>query len=106
MLMAILVVWLLHNAGDNQWFPVAVPGGPNQITVQLSDELQGYLLGANRFGSVLDLLIFLSIHGIDTPRQVRRHGRMVQLREVLYGIRTDSLSDMSWCRCGEIWQNG
>ena len=57
-------------------------------------------------GSVLDLLIFLSTPGIDTPRQIRRHVRMVQLREVWYGIRTGSLADRSWCRCGERWHNG
>ena len=29
--------------------PVAVPRRSNQIAVRLSDELQGYLLGAHRF---------------------------------------------------------
>jgi hypothetical protein len=30
-------------------------------------------------GSVPNLLIFLRTHGMDTPGQVRRHSRMVQL---------------------------
>jgi hypothetical protein len=45
----ILVGWLLHNAGHNQWFPAAAPCRSNQITIHLSDELKGYLLGAHRF---------------------------------------------------------
>src|SRR5258708_785565 len=47
--MAILVVWLLHNAGDDQWFPVAMRQRAHQVAVHPSDELKGYLLWANRF---------------------------------------------------------
>jgi len=48
-LVDILVEWVLHNAEDKQWFPVAAPCRSNQITVHLSDELERYLLGAHRF---------------------------------------------------------
>src|SRR5258705_13683226 len=48
MLMAILVVWLLHNAGDNQWLPMAVRQSAHQIPVHPSDELERYLFRADR----------------------------------------------------------
>jgi len=44
-----LVRWLLHNAGRDQWFSVAAQCRSNQIAVRRSDELKGYLLGAHRF---------------------------------------------------------
>jgi hypothetical protein len=43
------VEWLLHNTGDNQWFPVTAPYRSHQIAVHLPDELEGYLLGAYGF---------------------------------------------------------
>ena len=46
--MAILVEWLLHNPGDNQWFPMAARQRTHQIAVHPSDELEGYLLWAHR----------------------------------------------------------
>ena len=49
MIVGILVKWLLHYAGDNQWFPMPMPGGLNQVTVHPSDELEGDLFGAHRF---------------------------------------------------------
>jgi hypothetical protein len=41
--------WLLHNAGNIQWFPAAAKYRLNQITVHLANELKRYLLGAHRF---------------------------------------------------------
>ena len=41
--------WQLHNAGNDQRFPVSVPESSNQIAVHISDELQRYPLGAYRF---------------------------------------------------------
>ena len=49
MIVGILVKWLLHYAGDNQWLPMPMPGGFNQVTVHPSDELEGDLFGAHRF---------------------------------------------------------
>ena len=46
--MAILVEWLLFNAGDDQWFPMSARQRPHQIAVHPSDELDGYLLWADR----------------------------------------------------------
>src|SRR4030095_5519783 len=48
MLLAIFVEWLLHNAGDDQWFPVAVRQWAHQIAGHPSDDLEGYLFGAHR----------------------------------------------------------
>ena len=48
MLMAILVVWLLHNAGDNQGLPMAVRQSAHQIPVHPSDELERDLFRADR----------------------------------------------------------
>ena len=39
LLMAILVEWLLFNASDDQWFPMAVRQRPHQIAVHPSDKL-------------------------------------------------------------------
>jgi hypothetical protein len=40
---------LRANAGNNQWLPVPVPERLNQIAVHLTDELDGYSLGAYSF---------------------------------------------------------
>ena len=45
----ILMGWLLHNAGNIQWFPAAAKYRLNQITVHLANELKRYLLRAHRF---------------------------------------------------------
>src|SRR5260370_41998724 len=45
----VLVRWMLHDTGDNQWFTMAMPCGANQVAVHPSDELKRYFLGAHRF---------------------------------------------------------
>jgi hypothetical protein len=40
---------MLHDAGDNQRFPMAMPRRANQVAVHPSDELKRYFLGAHRF---------------------------------------------------------
>ena len=41
--------WLLHDAGNVQWFPAATKYRLKQIAVHLADELKRYLLWTHGF---------------------------------------------------------
>ena len=56
-------------------------------------------------GSVSDLLVFLTLPGINRRMVQRCHARPVEGMNVYDGDRNNSLSRLSVNGCGETWEN-